>query len=181
MRLILFLAMLLMATSCMTVPRIQRNCDKFTQVCATSERIVEYRDTVIYRSDTILVKLPSDTVTIVDTIQIVKGVGFLPPVQRDFGLIVANAFVDNSILNVKAWLRDSTILYPVKDTIIIEKAIREENTTTEVKVKYIPDLYRYAFKLIIAEILILLVYLIFKYRSFIGSTLSNTLKLFQKE
>lgn len=148
-------------TSCLTVRQIERNCDKFKKVCVT-ETVTEivYRDTTIYITDTIRLVLPSDTVTITDTVRIINDKAFMPDIYKEFGLIGVKAGINNSILNVSAWLTDSTILYPVHDTIVIENAIKEESTTDTVLVKYVPVFYKIALiglTILLAALIVVLV------------------------
>lgn len=130
----LLLLVLFAFSSCLTVGRINRNCDKFYDVCVTSEREVIYRDTTIYRTDTVYFKLPPDTVTIHDTI--ING--YMPPVYREFGLVWASASVDNYLLSVHAGLIDSTIMQSISDTIRLTGAIKYETTINTVDVPYLP-------------------------------------------
>nr|WP_319570257.1 hypothetical protein [uncultured Draconibacterium sp.] len=128
-------------TSCLTVDRIKRNCDQFAAVCVTeTETVVEYRDTTIYRHDTIKITLPSDTVKLTDTLTMREGMAFLPPVEKHFGHVGVKAWVDNSVLNAWGFLTDSTILQPVHDTILIDNALMNSSI-----VKYIelpPEKYK---------------------------------------
>lgn len=164
--LILFLWAILMS-SCMTVDRIQRNCDKFAAICVPeTEKVIEYRDTTIYRLDTIRVPLHvRDTVRLSDTIRIVNNVAWLPPIRKQIGLIGVDAWVNHSILNVNAYLNDSTILYPVRDTITIEKAIKEEQVTNTVVVekRYVPKLYHLAFWIVVLELVAMGIWLAVKF------------------
>lgn len=141
-------------TGCLTVSKIKKNCDQFAAVCITESKtttITEtvYRDTVIILTDTVAIILPPDTVTITDTVTIKNNKAYLAPVFREFGLIGVNAFINNSVLNVAAWLTDSTILQPRIDTVIIENAIKEQNTTTTTEQtataikKHVPKFYKF--------------------------------------
>lgn len=151
--LLLFTAHLLFLNSCLTVNRIQRNCDKFAQICVTGTKTeIQYRDTVIFRTDTLRVPLPvRDTVKITDTVRIFNNLAYLPTVHRRFGLIGVDAGVQKSVLSISAYLTDSTILFPHRDTILIEKAIRDQQTTGTVVIreKYIPGFYKFTFWLFI--------------------------------
>ena len=162
----LLLLLVISLSSCMTVDRIHRNCDKFAAVCVTeTEKVIEYRDTTIYRIDTILVPLPvRDTVRLIDTIQIINNLAWLPPVHKEFGLIGVDAWVNRSILRVNAFLTDSTILHPLRDTITIEGAIKEEQVTNTVVVekKHIPKLFWFTFIILILELVGLIAWLIIK-------------------
>jgi len=132
--LILILIALVSFQSCLTVGKIKRNCDKFYDVCITTEKEVIYLDTTIYRTDTVYFKLPADTVIIHDTI--ING--YMPRVYREFGLVWASASVDNYLLSVHAGLIDSTIMQSSIDTIRLPRAIKYETTTNTVDIPYLP-------------------------------------------
>lgn len=132
--LILILIALVSFQSCLTVGKIKRNCDKFYDICVTTEKDVIYRDTTIYRTDTVYFKLPADTVTIHDTI--ING--NMPRVYREFGLVWASASVDNYLLSVHAGLIDSTIMQSSIDTIRLPGVIKYETTTNTVDIPYLP-------------------------------------------
>lgn len=164
MKNLFYFVLLLFLSGCMTVGRIQRNCDEFVKVCGTETQAwTEYRDTTIYRTDTIRIKLPADTVRITDTIRIVNNLAYLPTVHKRFGLIGVDAGVNRSILNVNAYLKDSTILHARTDTIFIEKAIKEEKERILVPVKYIPGFYKFTFWLFIAQVLLLVFWIVRKF------------------
>ena len=151
----LFAYCLFALTSCLTVSRIERNCDKFAQICTTgSETITVKKDTTIYTTDTIIFQLPADTVKLTDTIKVINNKAFLSPVNKEFGLIGVTAWANFNVLNVRAWLRDSTILIPHRDTILIPGAITTTTATNTVIVreKFIPKLYKLALWIIIIQI-----------------------------
>lgn len=142
---IILSAFLLLFNSCLTVGRIERNCDKFAKVCVTSDHIVEYRDTVIFINDTIRLVLPSDTVTITDTLRIIEGSINLSPIRKKFGVVAAEASVLNNRLSVNAWVVDSTLFYPRTDTVYIRSAIINTTDTQKIQMKYIPGFYYFTF------------------------------------
>ncbi len=154
-KLLLILLATLLFTSCLTVGRIERNCDKFAQICVTEkETVTVYRDTTIYLRDTIRVPLPfRDTVKITDTVRIVNNMAWLPPVRKRFGIIEVDASVARSILNVNAYLTDSTILHARSDTILLEKVIKEDAITQTVVVKHVPKFYKVLLWIFIFQVL----------------------------
>lgn len=166
LKLFLLIAIPFFMVSCLTVGRIERNCDKFAKVCVSEkETVIEYRDTTIYRRDTIRVPLPvRDTVTISDTVRIENNMAWLPPVHKQIGLIGVDAWVTRSILRVDAFLTDSTILHPLLDTIYLDNAIKEEKTTNTVVVekKHVPKLHKIALAIIVLELLAAVVWLLIK-------------------
>ena len=180
-KLIVLLVIAAMATSCLTVKRIERNCDLFAKVCITeSQTQTVYRDTTIYRTDTLLVPLPyRDTVKITDTVQIINNLAYLPTIHKRFGLIGVDAGVNRSILNVSAYLTDSTILYPHIDTVFLENAITDTNTTNTVVVekRHVPKFFRFTFWLFIIQVIVLAVWLIVKYKLI---SLLKAAKIFKK-
>ena len=141
-RLIILFSFVLILSSCITNRQIKRNCDKFAQICVTdTETVVEYRDTIIYRHDTIKIQLPADTVKLTDTVTISEGVAYMPPVEKYFGSVGVRAWINNSRLNAWGWLRDSTILEPVHDTIILDNIFEQTTTTKYIELppeKYLP-------------------------------------------
>lgn len=141
--------------SCLTVSRIQNNCDKFAKICVTSATTQTiYRDTTIYRHDTVFYQLPSDTVTIVANVPIINNQAQLNPITKKFGFIGVNAFIKNNLLNINAWLTDSTILIPYRDTIFINDAFTATTTqnTVTVREKYIPKFYKFTFWVVILQL-----------------------------
>lgn len=155
--------LMLIFSSCLTVGKIQRNCDKFAQVC-TTEKVTEtvYRDTTIFKTDTVKITLPRDTVKLTDTVTVINNMAYLAPVYKRFGLIGVNAGVEANILNVNAWLTDSTILQPVSDTILIEKAIKEKAETRTVTIvkKHVPGFYKFTFWIFIIEMIVLTLFIL---------------------
>ena len=152
MKKVFFLFILIVTlNSCLTVEKIQRNCDKFAQVCVTDSEtvtVIEYRDTTVYLRDTITVTLPPDTVKISDTVTITDSGAQLPKVEKTFGIIGVSAEVYNSFLSVNAWLTDSTLLVPYADSVTVQNT----NTTNTQKEyiqlppeRYIPKFYKFTF------------------------------------
>lgn len=161
-RLLVMMLMLFTATSCMTVKRIQRNCDVFAKICAVDVlHEVRYRDTIIYLNP-IQARLPVSDIKIVMQLEIEAGeVVDVSKVVKTSGLITAEAWVENGKLHVNSYLNDSTILVK-PDPVVIKDAIKTEQLTRTVPVRYIPAAYRFAFWFIITEILILMAYLLLK-------------------
>lgn len=142
--LLVCVSVMLLANGCMTVGRIKRNCDKFAQICITEkETVVEYRDTTIYRTDTVIVELPRDTVKLTDTVKIVNNKAFLAPVHKEFGIVGVDAWVNFSVLNVNAYLTDSTLLYTETDTVFLKGAVQTSTVTNTVPVKYVSGYHKF--------------------------------------
>ena len=161
-KLLVIFGLIIGLQSCLTIGRIERNCDKFAKLCVTDrETTTIYRDTTIYQRDTILVPLPyRDTVRITDTVRIVNNQAFLKPVHKEFGLIGVDAWVQFSVLGVKAYLTDSTILHVRNDTIFLEKVIKEAAITKTVTVRHVPGFYKFTFWMVIAQVAFLMVFLV---------------------
>ncbi len=142
-----FILICLLLTSCLTVKRIEKNCDKFAKVCVTPTTVtVIKKDTTIFIHDTIFVTLPKDTVYLTNTITVKDGVATMPKVTKSYGVISVSAWVDKSVLSVYAFLKDSTILVPVRDTVTITTTDTVTNNTVVLPpVKFIPKFYKFTF------------------------------------
>lgn len=143
MRNVIIVLLLFFLSSCMTVKRIKKNCDKFVPICVVEKEVVttiSYRDTIIYKLDTVFVPLPKDTVTLIKTVTVREdNLAYLAEVHKEFGLIGVDASVYRSILRVNAYLNDSTILYVEPDTVYLEKAIKIELTEDTNYVEVVPN------------------------------------------
>lgn len=151
MKKIFFFSMLalcsLCLTSCLTVGRIQRNCDKFAQICVTnSETETSYRDTTIVFKP-IAARLPESNILIQTDLKVIDGKINLPRQISKHGIITTEVeIIDNQLL-VKSYLSDSTILVK-PDPLTIHDAIREEKSKEYIKLpaeKYIPGFYQFTF------------------------------------
>lgn len=131
-------------SSCLTIGQIERNCDKFAKLCAPAT-VTEYRDTTFYMRDTVYWQLPTDTVSITDTVLIIDNFCQLNTIYKRFGVINVTAGVASSILKVNAWLTDSTLLIPHTDTIFIPDATAVTTNTITAQQKYIPGFYKFTF------------------------------------
>ena len=151
--LLIFLITALMSTSCLTVKRIERNCETFYKVCVQTDQSVVYRDTIVTLPP-MPVKLPESTINVDLLIKANAGKLTLPKQQFKRGLITVSVEVKDNRLLVDATIPDSLTVQP--EPVIIYKAIREETTTNTVPVKYIPKAYKYAFWLVIIQIVALL-------------------------
>ena len=157
-------------SSCLTVKKIERNCDKFAKVCvASSTTETVWRDTTIfvekpiYIDTTIYVPIPGfkDSLRIRDSVVVRDNYAYMKSIHKEVGIIGVDASVNRSVFSVDAYLTDSTILYYYRDTLnyndslTIYNAIREQSTTSTVvlpPVKYIPAIYKVAFWLVLIQI-----------------------------
>jgi hypothetical protein len=159
------LPFLFLFTGCLTVGRIERNCDKFAQICTTPvSTVIEYRDTTIYRTDTLWYSLPPDTVRLVEKITVTGTQASIAPVKRKKGIIWMEASITNNWLNVTAGLTDSTILIPHIDTVYIKDAIQNTTTTQTITIekKYIPKFYKFTFWLVMAQLVAFVGFIVFE-------------------
>ena len=125
-RLIILVYIILTLSSCLTVKRIQRNCDKFAAVCLTdieNETIV--RDTIVKLAP-IRARLPVSDINLKLTLQVVNGDVNMPLTVYKSGIITVEFSVTGNILNIHSFLNDSTILVQ-PDPIIIREATKETN------------------------------------------------------
>ena len=145
--------------NCLTVSRIEKNCDKFQRICQTGETII-YRDSLVHVNDTILVTLPQDTVIIRDTVIIKDGLCYVPYRLTERGIISVLSGVEGSIMMVDAWINDSSMLYPISyyqpvHTITNIKYITETIETT-------PKWYRPLWIYFVITVVLALLYVIVK-------------------
>lgn len=173
----LALALVLVLQSCMTVGRIERNCDKFLQVCGTEkERVVVYRDTTVFVEKEIEVPVPHyrDSVRIRDSVNVItvidkvtgkeKQVAQMDTTTRQIGMIKVVAWVNDSKIGIDAWLTDSTFLYNYQDSVKVDNGVKVVQEKVVVEVKYVPGFYKFTLWFFIVTVLggCAVVYLRFK-------------------
>lgn len=152
-------------SSCLTVKKIERNCDKFAKVCVTPvSTVVEYRDTTIYRADTLYYQLPPDTIHVVEKVTIENGQAIIRPIKKVNGIVWASAWINNNWLNVTAGLVDSTILIPHRDTIYLKGALQTKTSTQTITIekKYIPKFYKFTFWVVIVQLVAFFWFIVFE-------------------
>lgn len=164
-RLLLLILLEASLSSCMTTKRIQRHCEDFAQLCGTDQVTTVYRDTVIYKHDTIRVTLPRDTVRLTDTVTVMQGIASMPKITDQHGVITAESWVDHNLLFTNAWLNDSTLLQQRTDTIRLPGAIKHEIVTKTLikKERYIPKLHKWALTIMLIELLAVGIWLWFRF------------------
>lgn len=160
---LLIIILSLLLSSCMTVKRIQRNCEAFSKVCAVDTwHDVQYRDTIIYLNP-IPAKLPVSDINILMQLMVENGkVVNIDKITKTQGLITTEALVKDGMVTINSFLNDSTILIK-PDPIIIHDAIKEETTGQTIKVKFIPKAYKWSFWILLSEVIIILVFVIGKF------------------
>jgi len=160
--------MVLSLTSCLTVERIERNCNKFAKVCVTESVVkIEYRDTTIYKDRIIEVKLPNDTVYLTKNVYIKDNKCFMDYTRKTFGNIWASAKVDSSVLDLRAGYVNNIVQVPIHDTIYLERAVT--NTTTDNTVvlppeKYVPKFYKFTLWFFILVVLAGAGFIVYKFK-----------------
>lgn len=162
-KLIIILLIGLLSTSCLTVRRIQNNCDKFAAVCLTGTEVeseIRWRDTTIYVDIPVEVKLPPDTVRIEKPIPCPEPIN-IRAVRKENGLVGVTARVDNSVLFVTGYLTDSTLVTRLQDSIRILNAIKQEviKETNTVTVREDTNFGKFAKKWFLGSIIIIMLFL----------------------
>ena len=154
MRSILIIAVIFSLSSCMTVKRIQRNCEAFSKICTVNTwHDIQYRDTIIYL-DPIQAKLPVSDINISMQLIVKDGqVVNIESITKTQGLITTEVWIKDGKLTINSSLNDSTILIR-PDPVVIHDAIVDETTGQTIKIKFIPKTYRWSFWILITEILI---------------------------
>jgi hypothetical protein len=156
--------------SCLTVKKIESNCDKFAKICATTATVTELHDTTIYVEKPVyidkIIRVPipgrTDTLRITDTVRIVNNQAYMKPIHKQIGIIGVDASMHKSVFEIAAYLTDSSILYNYIDTLTFADSLTIYNairtTTTEATItlqpkKYIPKIYKITFWIVIAQLL----------------------------
>jgi hypothetical protein len=150
----LVISIAFLLSSCMTVRRIQRNCEEFSKICTVNTwHDIQYRDTIIYL-DPIEAKLPISDINISMQLTVKDGrVVNIENVKKTQGLITTDAWIEDGVLTINSFLNDSTILIK-PDPVIIHDAIVNEITGQTIKIKFIPKTYKWSFWIVIIEIFI---------------------------
>jgi len=164
-KLILALLISVLFSSCLTVGRIQRNCDKFAMVCGTGTVTDNrYKDTTIYVNRYVPVYLPKDTAKVSQTLKIDSLGAQMAPVTVDEGYETVTASVTNSHLSVSGFFNRDSLITHIRDSVVLKNAIRESASKTTVKVteKYIPGWYLFTSWYTIIGWVLLAIFLIIK-------------------
>ena len=135
-------------SSCLTVKRVERNCDLFAKICGTGTTTeIRYKDTTIFINRDIPVYLPRDTAYLqrqvsVDTL----GAQMQPAIIND-GIMTITARIKDSKLTASGYLNRDSLVTNIRDSILIKNAIRQSSykTTVTIREKYIPGFYRFTF------------------------------------
>jgi len=151
------------------VSRIQRNCEAFSKICVTATNTeIKYRDTTIYVTKDIGIALPKDTAIINNSVTVNSLGAQMNLVVSKKGIITVSSFIHNSKLVTTGYVNKDSIIKSVQDSILLKNALvnKSSQSTIIVKDKYIPIVYKYAFWILIAEIILLLIIVVLKLSSF---------------
>jgi hypothetical protein len=179
--LILIIGSAWLLSGCLTVGRIQRNCDKFAAVCVQeSNTETVFRDTTIFVREPVFVPVPGfkDSLRIRDSMNIIpvfepqtnKTTHYaeMEPVHEEFGLIGVDAWVKFSKIGIDAYLTDSAIWYNYEKSLKINNAIREKTTTNTVVLppeRYVPRFHKFTFWLFWAEMAVVVLFFVLRFYS----------------
>lgn len=169
MKKVIFLFVLaLFLHGCLTTKTIKRHCSDFAALCLTDG--VVKTDTIrvpvqVIIQDTVYVKLPKDTVKVVDTLVVVNNVANLPMKTYSFGIIWVAVGVTNNVLDVQASLKDSSLLVPIIDTVYVYRDIINTQHNQVVKQDEKGNTANYILIAVFVLAVLIFIYLIKKGRS----------------
>jgi len=158
----IILLLVLIFSSCVT----QKKClQKFPpQIIREVYDSIIIKDSIIYRDIEIEVKIPGDTIEVEKKVPIKENIS---PVTVENTYSSAKAWVENSKLKLQLIQKDQLIKYKVDSAIQVAKHWEYrwniEKQKEVIKEKYIPKIYSIAFYMWIGVIVIVLLYLGFKY------------------
>lgn len=153
------LILIMLNTGCLTVNRIKKNCDQFSQVCVTDREVIteiEYCDTTIYIRDSFYFALPPDTVTLTDTLTIINNRAYLPKIRKEKGNIWITALVNASVLQVDGGYIDSTLLVPYRDSVTLQNKTTTTTDTQYIELppeRFVPKFYKFTFWFFLCAVL----------------------------
>jgi len=152
-------------SSCLTVKRVERNCDLFSKICGTGTTTeIRYKDTTIFINRDVPVYLPHDTAYLHGQVTIDTLGAQMQPTIINEGLMTIIARVKDSKLTARGYINRDSIMANIRDSILIKNAIRQSSskTTVTIREKYIPGFYRFTFWFAIIAWAGLLLWLIIK-------------------
>jgi len=148
-------------SSCLTVKRVERNCDLFAKICGTGTTTeIQYKDTTIFINRDVPVYLPRDTTYLQGQVTIDSLGAQMQPTTINKGMVTITARIKNSKLTASGNINRDSIVANIRDSILIKNAIRHSNSKTIVTIseKYIPGFYRFTFWFTIIEWAALLIF-----------------------
>lgn len=135
-------------TSCMTVDRIHRNCDKFAMICGTGTNTqIVYKDTTIFVTRDESIPIPADT-AILNSIAKVDSMGAqMQKTESKQGIVTISTLIKNSKVTSTGYVNTSELIAHITDSIVLKNAVRATTSNTKIIVreKYIPSFYKFTF------------------------------------
>lgn len=179
------LCALLCFQSCLTDRKIANNCERFLGVCGTPERVVEYRDTSFNIQRDIMSPAPKDSIhasagLVVDS---VGNVSFGSDADVSFSgqYVRSDLKIVNNKLIVDTYIHADSIPISIDMEVNLHNAIKEVSETTVIPIKYIPKVYRWSFNFVVSAVIILMLFLAFKYNAFgFGGFISRIFSVVKK-
>lgn len=156
---------LLSMQSCLTVARIQRNCDAFSKICTVATVTdIKYRDTTIYIDRKVPVFLSRDTAKIYGLVGISTLGAQMAAMTSTSGLVTVKSSIENSKLVTVGYINKDSIVAAIRDSVILKNAIRDTNSknTIVVRDKSVSAIYKYSLWIVIIEIVALILLVISK-------------------
>jgi len=148
-------------SSCLTVKRVERNCDLFAKICGTGTTTeIQYKDTTIFINRDVPVYLPRDTTYLQGQVTIDSlGAQMQQEIIND-GMVTITTKVKDSKLIASGYISRDSLVANIRDSILIKNAIRQSSskTTVTIREKYIPGFYRFTFWFAVIEWAALLIF-----------------------
>lgn len=140
---VLVLGIALSFTSCLTVGKIERNCDKFLLVCGQQVSVrTQYRDTVVPLEKNLNIQLPVSHIDVSGELKYDPQKRLKMHVRETNGIISTEMTLNGDHYRLNSYLNDSSIQYKYKDSIKIERVTTFKERVVEVPVKYVPLHYK---------------------------------------
>lgn len=164
------LLLVLIFSNCMSPKRVQRNLDKWCELCEPESiekdsvyienTVIEYRDTIIY-----LTVYKDTTITVVKKVYIENGQAYLNDTVKVKGKYSdAVAWIENNLMHLALNEHDSLFVLKIQNAVKDTKTeVQIETSEKEIiKVKYIPKWVWYLLGLNILGVIILAIRFIIK-------------------
>lgn len=179
--LVISLFFVFLFSSCLTNKKISRNCDRFFQVCGVPETKIVYRDTTIHLNKTIETPIDQDSIAVVGDVFIKDGKAHMDKKKIESKLITVEAEIRNGKMEIYSYINKETIPITLNMDITLERAIKEKKEVRTIKLKYIPKFYKISFWIVIAQLALLVVFILQKFSKLnpVGILKNFVLKLFR--
>ena len=148
-------------SSCLTVRRVERNCDLFAKICGTGTTTeIQYKDTTIFINRDVPVYFPRDTTYLQGQVTIDTLGAQMQPAIINYGMVTITAKIKDSKLTASGYLNRDSLVANIRDSILIKNAIRQSSskTTVTIREKYIPGFFQFTFWFAIIEWAALLIF-----------------------